>query len=165
MQMTRNLKTLSLAGAALLVVTGLAFAHGDHKHGKQEPKATVYGEPGDATKPAREVVVIMSEGDGKMLFTPSAIEVKKGEQVRFKFRNDGALEHEFIIGTQAELDEHADLMKATPDMAHDDANALHVEPKASGDLLWRFTNAGEFPFACLIPGHREAGMVGKVIVR
>lgn len=165
MQVSTLAKTLGLAVAGVVVATGLALAHGDHSHGKQEPKATAYGEPGDPAKPARDVIVVMSEGDGKMLFTPAAIEVKKGEQIRFKFRNEGALEHEFIIGTQAELDEHADLMKAMPDMAHHESNALHVEPKASGDLLWRFTSAGEFPFACLIAGHREAGMFGKVVVR
>ena len=36
---------------------------------------------------------------------------------------------------------------------------------ASGTVVWQFTRAGEFQFGCLVPGHFEAGMVGKVTVK
>ena len=155
--------SLALALAALLMAPA-ALAHDAHSHAGHA-EAAVYGKPGDATKPAREIAVTMSEQDGKMLFTPALIEVRKGEQIRFKVRNPGALDHELVIGTQEELDAHADMMVAMPEMQHDEPNAVRLASKASGDLLWQFTNAGEFPFACLIPGHREAGMVGKVVVK
>ena len=155
---------LMAALAASIVMAAPAVAHDAHKHGAAN-EADVYGQPGDPKKPARDIVVSMSESDGKMLYTPSLIEVRKGEQVRFKVQNPGALEHELVIGTQEELDAHADMMLAMPDMQHEDPNAIRLASKASGDLLWQFTNAGEFPFACLIPGHREAGMVGKIVVR
>ncbi|MDX2205416.1 MAG: cupredoxin family protein [Hyphomicrobiaceae bacterium] len=164
MSSSRAANALTIAVVCLPVLFGLAHAHSGHTHGSHAPKAA-YGEPGDPAKPSREVVVVMAESSGRMLFAPDTIEVRKGEQVRFRFRNEGALEHEFLIATQAELDEHADLMQAMPDMKHEDPNAIRLAPQASGDLVWRFTTAGEFPFACLIPGHREAGMVGKVIVR
>ena len=93
------------------------------------------------------------------------IPIARGEQVRFRLRNEGALEHEFLLGTAAEIDEHADLMKAMPDIAHNEPNARRVKPKVSGDLVWRFTTAGTFEFACLIPGHREGGMAGKILVK
>jgi uncharacterized cupredoxin-like copper-binding protein len=32
-------------------------------------------------------------------------------------------------------------------------------------LLWKFTRKGEFEFACLVPGHYEAGMHGRIIVK
>ncbi len=70
-----------------------------------------------------------------------------------------------VLGTTAELKEHAELMKRFPEMEHADANMAHVAPGASGDIVWQFTQAGEYQFACLIPGHYEAGMVGKVVVR
>lgn len=159
------MRKISIAMAASAAFIGLAWAHGPHDHGAHETAASGYGEPGDPAKPSREVIVVMAEADGRMLFVPNRFEVRKGEQVRFKFRNDGALAHEFILGTQAELDEHADLMAAMPDMKHADPNSLRLEPTGSGDLLWRFTAAGEFPFACLIPGHREAGMTGTIVVR
>jgi uncharacterized cupredoxin-like copper-binding protein len=56
-------------------------------------------------------------------------------------------------------------MKKYPEMEHDDPNAKRVAPNKAGELLWRFTKRGEFEFACLIPGHREAGMHGKIIVK
>jgi uncharacterized cupredoxin-like copper-binding protein len=48
---------------------------------------------------------------------------------------------------------------------HDDPNAKTVDPKKKSDLVWKFTKAGEFEYGCLIPGHRESGMVGAVVVK
>lgn len=156
---------LTCALVALIAATTLALAHGEHGHGSHGSHAAAYGEPGDPAKPARDVVVVMKEADGRMLFEPSVVNVKAGEQIRFKLRNEGVLDHEFLLGTSAEIEEHADLMKAMPEMAHDDPNAKRLGAKASGDLVWKFTQAGEFDFACLIPGHREAGMTGKIVVK
>ena len=153
------MKILVTAATAFIAISSLAWAHGDHEHA-----AATYGEPGDPAKTSREVVVVMKEADGRMLFAPDAITVTKGEQVRFRLRNEGELAHEFLLGTAAEIDEHADIMKAMPDMMHDDPNAKRVDSMANADLLWHFTSAGEFAFACLIPGHREAGMTGKIVV-
>lgn len=154
------------AVALLTAVTAQAHGpggHGGHAgHGQHE---AAYGVPGDPSKASRDVVVKMKEADGKMLFEPAHIQVRKGEQVRFRLENVGDLDHEFMIGTPAEIDEHADLMKAMPDMKHDDPNAKQVATKAKADLVWRFTKAGEFDFACLIPGHREAGMTGRIVVK
>ncbi len=156
---------ITSALVAPLAGTSLAFAHGEHGHDSRGGHAAAYGEPGDPAKPSRDVVVVMKEADGRMLFEPSVVSVRTGEQIRFKLRNDGLLDHEFLLGTAAEIEEHADLMQAMPDMAHDDPNAKRLTTKASGDLVWRFTTPGEFDFACLIPGHREAGMTGKIFVK
>jgi uncharacterized cupredoxin-like copper-binding protein len=56
-------------------------------------------------------------------------------------------------------------MQKYPDMEHDDPNGKTLQPKASSEILWRFTRRGQFEFGCLIPGHREAGMTGIVIVK
>jgi uncharacterized cupredoxin-like copper-binding protein len=56
-------------------------------------------------------------------------------------------------------------MKKNPDMEHDDPNAKRVQPKTSQDLVWKFSKAGTFEYGCLIPGHREAGMVGTIVVK
>src|SRR5215208_723456 len=123
------------------------------------------GEPGNPKKPARVVQISMKEAGGKMLFVPDRIEVKKGEQIRFVLRNNGELTHEFMLASVAENDKHAELMKKYPDMEHDDPNGKTLESKKSSEIVWKFTKAGEFEFACLIPGHREAGMHGKVTVK
>jgi uncharacterized cupredoxin-like copper-binding protein len=107
----------------------------------------------------------MREGDGKMLFIPAIIDVRRGEQIKFVLRNNGEIDHEFMLATKEENDKHAELMKKFPDMEHDDPNGKRLAPKAANEIVWRFTKSGEFEFACLIPGHREAGMLGKIIVK
>lgn len=124
--------------------------------------ASALGKPGDPAKVTRTVEVGMSDA---MRFSPGRIEIKQGETIRFHVRNDGKLRHELVLGTMHELKRHAELMRKHPEMEHDDPNAISVEPGKAGDLVWYFTRVGEFDFACLIPGHFEAGMTGKIIVR
>jgi uncharacterized cupredoxin-like copper-binding protein len=50
-------------------------------------------------------------------------------------------------------------------MAHVDANGKRLAPKQTGEIVWKFTKAGEFEYSCLIPGHREAGMTGTIVVK
>jgi len=123
------------------------------------------GEPGDPKKPARVVQVAMREAGRKLSFEPNRVEVRKGEQIRFVIENDGIYDHEFVLATPKENARHAEVMKKFPEMEHDDPNAKRVSPYTIGEILWRFTKPGVFEFACLIPGHREAGMTGKVIVK
>jgi uncharacterized cupredoxin-like copper-binding protein len=123
------------------------------------------GEPGDPSKPARVVEVKMFEGGGKMGFAPARIEVRKGEQIRFVLANDGEEDHEFMLATVKENRKHAEVMKKNPDMEHDDPNGKRVMPYGSGEIVWKFTKRGEFEFACLIPGHYDKGMFGRVIVK
>jgi uncharacterized cupredoxin-like copper-binding protein len=123
------------------------------------------GEPGNPNRPARVVRISMREGDGKMFFTPNRIEVRKGNQIRFVIRNDGLLEHEFVLASVADNDRHAMMMRKNPHMEHDDPNAVSAKPGKTVEMLWRFDKAGTFEFGCLIPGHREAGMHGTVIVK
>ena len=146
---------------ALLPFVGLlaqAFAHGAHEH-------FAAGEPGDPKKPFRTVKVTMLEDGKKMLFEPAVVEVRLGEQVRFEIFNEGTWNHEFVLATEEANRKHAKLMKKFPDMEHADPNALRLSPFASGAILWKFTKRGAFEYACLIPGHREAGMRGAVIVK
>lgn len=133
-----------------------------HSHGHSGFSA---GEPGDAKKPARVVQVAMREGDGKMVFVPDRIEIKRGEQIKFVLRNNGELEHEFVLATTDENLKHAEDMKKNPEMEHDDPNAKRLAPKKSGEFVWRFSKAGQFEYGCLIPGHREAGMSGTIVVK
>ena len=123
------------------------------------------GEPGNPRRPSRTIQIAMREADGKMGFVPEMIQVSKGEQIKFMLRNNGALDHEFVLATTKDNLKHAELMKKYPEMEHDDPNAKRLAPEKTSEILWHFTKAGEFEFACLIPGHREAGMIGKVLVK
>ena len=156
--------------AALLTVllgaSGIAMAHGDddHKAGgttQHQDHAWALGKPGDANKVSRTVAITMSDS---MRFSPASVSAKKGETIRFVLKNEGKLKHEMVLGTIAELKEHAALMVKFPQMEHADPNQASVEPGRTGELIWQFTKAGTFDFACLQAGHYEAGMRGRVVV-
>jgi len=151
-----------LALAAALVAS-TALAHGDSRsqNKKAEMKSTEFGQTGDPRKATRTVKVDMSDA---MRFTPAEISVKRGETVRFVVANSGRQMHEMVLGTMKELKEHAELMRKHPGMEHDEPYMAHVEPGKKAEIVWQFTKAGEFHYGCLIPGHFEAGMVGKVRV-
>jgi uncharacterized cupredoxin-like copper-binding protein len=123
------------------------------------------GEPGNPKELSRTIEVTMEERDGKMLYVPDRVEIRKGETIKFVIRNNGALDHEFVLATTQENLKHAEAMKMNPEMEHGDLNARRVAPMQTGEILWEFTKPGLFEFACLIPGHREAGMLGVVEVK
>ena len=155
--MKRSIVAASLAVFAALALSGPpALSHDGHFSA---------GAPGDPKKPARTVRVKMLDDGKTMSFEPARVEVKRNEQVRFVLDNVGTYDHEFVLATPAENRKHAEEMKKNPEMEHDDPNAKRLSPVTKGELVWRFTKRGEFEFACLIPGHSEAGMVGKVIVK
>lgn len=155
------MKTLVMAVLAAALTPAFALADPGHSHSE----ARTYGEPGDAKKPARTVEIVMKETNDGMSFEPNSVAVKKGEQVRFVLKNVGETDHEFVLATRAENDKHAIAMQKNPDMEHDDPNARRVAPGKSDEIVWKFSKSGEFDFACLIPGHREAGMHGSVAVK
>ena len=156
-------KTLLLA--SLMTVASAASAHSEKMHGpktgpvKMEQKP--WGIAGDGRKAVRTIEVKMTDN---MRFTPDLIQVKQGETIRLVHLNGGKVMHEFVLGTKKELDEHAALMKKFPNMEHDEPYMAHVGPGKKGEIVWTFNRVGEFDFACLLPGHYEAGMVGKVKV-
>lgn len=162
--MTRLHMLAAVIGALALSPLAARAAPGAAGH-SHDSEAAAYGKPGDSKKSARTIEVSMREGDGTMEFVPNRIEVKKGEQIRFALRNAGELEHEFVLGTVEENRKHAAAMEKNPDMEHADPNAERLAPKKAGELLWQFTKAGEFEFACLIPGHLQAGMKGTIVVK
>jgi uncharacterized cupredoxin-like copper-binding protein len=159
----------SIAVAVLVIGPAIALAHGDESHppkphaydaSKVEERA--FGHEGDPRQVTRTIRVDMSDA---FRFTPSDVVVKPGETVKFLVSNSGRQLHEMVLGTPEELKEHAELMRRFPDMEHADANMAHVKPGARGEIVWQFTQPGTYQFACLIPGHFEAGMVGKIVVQ
>lgn len=147
-----------------LATTGFAAAHGDSHASKAGPvkkEQKEWGIAADAGKARRTLVVAMSDN---MRFTPDALSVRQGETIRIVIRNEGKLLHEFVLGTKKELEEHAALMLRFPDMEHDEPYMAHVPPGQTGEIVWTFNRAGDFEFACLMAGHYQAGMTGKIAV-
>ena len=120
------------------------------------------GKAGNPKKISRAVEIVAGDN---MRYSPDKINVKEGETIRFVVKNTGQLKHEMVLGTRKELMEHAALMQKFPEMEHADANMLSLLPGKTGAIVWQFTHSGTVDFACLQPGHMEAGMVGKVAVK
>jgi uncharacterized cupredoxin-like copper-binding protein len=154
--------------AVFALISVSAFAHGGEEHAKKKPfdatkvEETAFGREGNPKKVTRVIKLGMTDA---MRYTPSEVVVKRGETVRFILHNEGKILHEMVLGTPEELKEHAELMQKFPDMEHADANMAHVKPGAKGEIVWQFTKPGQYQFACLMPGHFEAGMVGHVTVK
>ena len=154
-----------IAVCASVVWATAAFAHEGVSHndktGPVVKEQKDWGIAGDAKSVKREITLRMGDN---MRFTPNALSFKQGETVRFVVKNQGKALHEMVIGTKKELDEHAALMLKFPKMEHDEPYMAHVAAGKSQELIWTFNRAGNFEFACLIAGHYQAGMVGKITV-
>lgn len=178
---SRILFPLALA-AGLLAGLPAALAAGSHAGGHGH--GFDFGKPAKASEAKRTVTVVMRDN----LYEPEAISVQAGETVRFVVKNEGQFVHEFNIGTAAMHAEHQKEMMMMvehgvlePDrinrermkmdmgggktMEHNDPNSLLLEPGKSGEIVWTFTKATELEFACNVPGHYDAGMVGKMSVK
>lgn len=133
-----------------------------HKAAPMAKEQQAWGIAGDAKAATRTIQVSMTDN---MRFAPDRIEVRQGETVKLVVKNDGKILHELVLGTKQALDSHAQMMVKFPGMEHDEPHMVHVKPTKSEPLVWNFNRVGEFQFACLIPGHYQAGMVGTVVVR
>ena len=120
------------------------------------------GGPGNASAVSQTIRI---QADDNMRFAPDVVRVKPGQTVRIVVVNQGKARHELTIGTQSELEEHAKMMAAMPDMPNGtEPNMVAVDAHGEGELIWRFGQAGTVPFACTMPGHMQQGMMGRFIV-
>lgn len=156
----------AVLAAAMSALASSAFAHGDGKDGKKaaqpiSSEETTFGREGDPKKVSRTINVDMSD---QMRFTPVELTVRQGETIRFRVKNSGKVMHEMVLGTMDDLKKHAEMMRKHPGMEHDEPYMAHVAPGKVETMVWQFTRSGEFHYGCLVAGHFEAGMVGKVKV-
>ena len=170
--MSRRMAIVAVLAAALLAAGSAVAAERGTRASAAREQAPVkkktrgadatFGREGDSRKVNRVIRIEMSDA---MRFFPDQIKVKRGDTVRFIIRNRGELAHEMVLGTMDDLKQHAAEMKKTGEMMHEGAHGAHVRAGATGRIVWQFTKAGEFYYACLIPGHFDAGMIGTVVVR
>ncbi len=158
----------SILGLTLaFLASPAALAHGGAQHGNKaaidyaQAEEKAFGRAADPAGASRTVTIDMRDS---MRFSPASLTIRQGEIVKFVIRNRGRLLHELVLGTAEELKAHGEMMKRFPGMEHDEPHMAHVAPGKTGVIGWQFTQAGEFQFACLLPGHYEAGMVGSIRV-
>ena len=165
------MKVINKTAAVTVFVATLAFpatslfasgSHNSSDHAEEfEAIMNEFGSYEPGMKATKTIAIGMSDD---MRFTPDVIRVKVGEVIIFNHENNGQLGHEFVLGTADSLDEHADMMKKFPGMEHSEPYMAHIASGEHGSIMWKFSEAGEFAFGCLVPGHYDAGMKGKVIV-
>ena len=140
------------------------------------------GEEGDPNKIDRVVNIKMYDN----YYEPNIVKIKKGETIKFIVQNLGEMVHEYNIATKEmhikhqpemqRLVEHGILLVDKIDMvkmkemskmdhslSHSHSNSVIVEPKKTGEIIWKFSKDINLEMACNVPGHYETGMVGKII--
>lgn len=162
------MKALPALLFTLAFASSHVLAHGKETHDEKKPaidyskaEEKAFGMAADPKRVTRTITIDMLD---TMRFKPDLLTIKRGETIKFILRNQGKMLHEMVLGTLAELKEHGEMMKKFPGMEHEEPYMAHVAPGKTGEIVWQFTRAGEFNYACLLPGHFEAGMVGKIMV-
>ena len=160
------MKIKIILAAICLTLVQFSFAHSEQHAKKPNQQANFiqeeWGIGANKKEVSRTIVIKMTD---KMRFSPEKIDVRLGETIRFEVKNDGKVMHEMVIGTKPILDKHAELMLKNPNMEHDEPYMAHVSPGKTGEIIWKFNRKGDFDFACLMAGHYQAGMIGKIEVK
>jgi uncharacterized cupredoxin-like copper-binding protein len=151
----------TLTAAAPRAIAHDAGANGNAPRTSMSSEQHAFGVEGDRAQASRTITISM---DDTMQYSPSEIRVGQGETVTFVVSNNGKLMHELVLGTEEGLNRHALQMRKNPEMEHDEPYMTHVKPGATGTMTWKFTNAGTFLYGCLVAGHFEAGMKGRIVV-
>ena len=99
-------------------------------------------------------------------FDKTQLNARAGETVRFIVTNKGRLAHEFTIGDAKEQAEHEKEMRSMDGMVMpDEPNAISLKPSETKTLMWTFGPQQMLEFACHVPGHSAAGMIGEISVK
>lgn len=101
-------------------------------------------------------------------FEPNSISVTAGSPVELTLVNEGAVEHDFVIEVIPVVDvsssNSGDHHMATEEHSEYD---LHTSTAAgeTSTLTFTPTEAGTYQIICSVPGHKDAGMIGELIVK
>lgn len=117
--------------------------------------------------PAVEIMLTATD----IAYDVNRIEVPAGQLVRVRLRNDGALDHDFSIfeiphAGEVRAEEAEDGMAGHDMSGMEMEPEIHVAPPHGTSLSVEFTptTPGEYEFLCTVAGHKEAGMVGTLVV-
>jgi len=105
-------------------------------------------------------------------FEPATIEVMAGQQVTVMMQNMGTVEHDFVIqeiplevmAAESETVGEGHTMEGM-DVEMEPAVHMGAMAGMSDSVTFVPTKPGTYVFFCAVAGHREAGMVGTLMVR
>ena len=140
------------------------------------------GSKGNESEVSRVIKVVMYDN----YYEPSSFQIKAGETIKFEVENVGMLvhefniankmmhikhqkemakmiEHEILLGDKIDKEKMKEVAKKDHSMAHSHSNSVLLEPKKTGEIIWKFTIKADLEAACNIPGHYESGMISKIV--
>jgi uncharacterized cupredoxin-like copper-binding protein len=88
----------------------------------------------------REVTLVAED----IAWNQTLIEAKVGDTIQLTLRNDGALDHDFVL-EELGID-------------------VPLAPGEQQTITFVVTEAGTLDYICSVPGHQDAGMEGQIIV-
>ena len=141
------------------------------------------GEKGNPSNIDRTITIKMYDN----YYEPNIIKVKKGETIKFVVQNLGEMVHEYNIATKEmhikhqpemqrlvengillvdkiDMKKMKEMSKKDHSLSHSHSNSVMIEPKKTGEIIWKFSQNLSLEMACNVPGHYETGMVGKIII-
>ena len=141
------------------------------------------GEKGNPSEVSKVIVVKMYDN----YYEPNSIKVKKGETIKFIVQNLGEMvheyniatkemhikhqpemerlvEHEILLGDKIDMVKMKEMSKKDHSLSHSHSNSIMLEPKKTGEIIWKFSKNIDLEMACNVPGHYQVGMVGKIVV-
>jgi len=86
-------------------------------------------------------------GSDTMRYAPDTINVKAGEPVTIVFKNGGVIAHDFVTTG-----------------ADKNVNLVNLGSGKQQSATFEANKPGTYQFVCNQPGHKEAGMAGKIVV-
>ena len=118
--------------------------------------------------PARPAITVTVE-EKEFAYDPITITVPVDQSVMLVFKNTGKVEHDFVIEKINLADAAEDESGGHGTGGHDMGDVeydLHVStpPGESSTIEFTPTESGTYEFFCTVPGHKEAGMIGKMVV-
>ncbi|HJV86228.1 MAG TPA: copper-containing nitrite reductase [Noviherbaspirillum sp.] len=145
--MKQKLISLAIAGVVLgMASIGTVHAASDHA----QSSAAVKYRP-DVTFTLRTDIA-----DGKLVFIGESGDIKGKVNPQLKVAEGAVVQINLVNGDGAQHD------LTVPDFSTQ-SNKLN-EKGASTSVVFRADKKGEFQYICSLPGHMQAGMIGKIIV-
>lgn len=98
-------------------------------------------------------------------YQPNKVKLTKNTPIKVTFNNTGKVEHDIEVISNGNIE----IISNSSNEHHHGVNTeekihLHAKPGESVESVWKVLKEGTYEFYCTIPGHKESGMIGELIV-